>query len=297
MDLNYNHLKYFWAVAHEGNLTKAADKLHIAQSALSIQLKTLQKQIGHDLFKKEGKKLVLTEAGRMALDYADEIFNTGSELLSRLKDEGKVTKQVVKIGVITTLSRNFQFLFLKPLFENPDVELIIISDNYEALLDKLEAHELDVILANNIPKVRSSASSWVAHLISDQEVSLIGRPSKKEYPKKLKTILENYPLNLPSYKNHIRVTFDSLIDKLDVEPKILTEVDDMAMLRLVAMNKIGLTLAPPIVVRDELLKKTLVEVKKIPDLRENFYAITAKRKFQNSLIFECIENLLKLSIV
>lgn len=289
MDLNYNHLKYFWIVAHEGNLTRAADNLHIAQSALSIQLKTLQKQLGHDLFKKEGKQLVLTEVGRMALDYADEIFSTGNELLNRLEEEGKSTKQSIKIGVITTLSRNFQFLFLKPLLENPDIELSIISDNYEALISKLEAHELDVVLANSIPRKRSAASAWVAHLISDQEVSLIGRPSKKAYPTELKDILIDYPLNLPSHKNNIRVMFDSLIDQLNIQANILVEVDDMAMLRLVALDKMGLTLAPPIVVMDELLKKTLVEVKKIPEIRETFYAITAKRKFQNSLILKCIE--------
>lgn len=291
MDLNYNHLKYFWVVAHEGNLTRAADNLHIAQSALSIQLKTLQRQLGHDLFKKEGKKLVLTEAGRMTLDYADEIFNTGSELLNRLKEEGRSTKQSIKIGVITTLSRNFQFLFLKPLLENPEIALSIISDNFQALIDKLEAHELDVVLANSIPKNRTHASAWFAHLISDQEVSLIGRRSRKAYPEELRDILLEYPLNLPSHKNNIRVTFDSLVDKLNIEPNILVEVDDMAMLRLVALDKMGLTLAPPIVVLDELEKKTLIEVKQIPEIRESFYAITAKRKFQNSLILECIENL------
>ena len=116
MRLNYNHLRYFWAVAHNGNLTRTAEQLHVSQSALSLQIKKLEEQLGHDLFERRGKQLLLTEAGRLVLDHADVIFASGDELLSTLKGEG-AAHEVLRVGALSTLSRNFQIEVLGPLAE------------------------------------------------------------------------------------------------------------------------------------------------------------------------------------
>jgi len=142
-NLNYNHLRYFWAVAHEGNLTRTAERLNVSQSALSTQIHKLEHQLGHKLFERRGKQLVLTEAGRIALDHADSIFATGAELLGTLRDSGGATRQVIRIGALATLSRNFQVAFLRPILGRVDVEVVLRSGGPADLFQALEAGALE----------------------------------------------------------------------------------------------------------------------------------------------------------
>src|SRR5512140_3427296 len=118
--LNFHYLHYFWAVAHEGNLTRAAERLHVSQSAVSVQIQKLEEDLGHALFERRGRQLVLTEAGRIALDHADAIFAMSRELVATLGESGR-TRSVLRVGSMATLSRNFQLQFLQPLFRREDV--------------------------------------------------------------------------------------------------------------------------------------------------------------------------------
>src|SRR5512140_621298 len=174
-DLNYNHLRYFWAVARQGSLTRAAEQMNLSQSALSVQIQKLEHQVGHQLFERAGKKLILTEAGQIALDYADTVFKAGDELLSTLRGRPLASRQVLRVGALTTLSRNFQLEFLRPLVGRSDVELIVRSGNIRDLLAQLEAHAVDVVLANSAPP-RDARSSLRNRLLDEQPVSLVGRP-------------------------------------------------------------------------------------------------------------------------
>ncbi|CAN0604648.1 unnamed protein product, partial [Ectocarpus sp. 12 AP-2014] len=174
--LNYNHLRYFRAVAHTGNLTRTAEQLNVSQSALSVQIKRLEEQLGHQLFERRGRALHLTEAGRLALDHADTIFATGDELLSTLRQEGQ-SRRAVRVGSLATLSRNFQMGFLKPLLGRPDVDLILRSGGAADLLRGLETLNLDVVLMNQ-PPPRDAVSNFVAHRLAEQIVSLVGTPDR-----------------------------------------------------------------------------------------------------------------------
>ena len=286
-DLNFNHLRYFWAVARAGSLTRAAEQLNLSQSAISVQIQKLEHQMGHPLFERAGKKLVLTEAGRIALEYADRVFKSGDELMSTLKGRPTASRQILRVGALTTLSRNFQLEFLRPLVGRPDVELIVRSGNMRELLAQIEAHALDVVLANNAPQ-RDGHSSLRNELLDEQPVSLVGRPltgeRKFRFPEDLRTL----PLLLPSLDSEIRVAFDRVLERADIRPNILAEVDDMAMLRLLARERDGVTLVPPIVVRDELAAGILIEHWRIPEVTERFYAIFLKRRFPNTLVSELL---------
>jgi LysR family transcriptional activator of nhaA len=286
-DLNYNHLRYFWVVAHEGSLTRAAERMHLSQSALSVQIHKLEHQMGHALFERAGKKLVLTEAGRIALDYADTVFKAGDELMSTLRGRPVASRQVLRVGALTTLSRNFQLEFLRPLVGRADVELIVRSGNIRDLLAQLEAHAIDVVLANSAPP-RDARSSLRNHLLNEQPVSLVGRPGKSRRRFRFPEDLRTEPLLLPSLDSDIRVAFDRVLELAGIRPTILAEVDDMAMLRLLAREREGVTLVPPIVVRDELETGILVEHCRIPEVTERFYAIIQKRRFPNRLLGELL---------
>lgn len=281
-DLNYSHLRYFWAVAHEGNLTRAAARLHVSQSAVSLQIQKLEYELKHPLFERRGRKLLLTEAGRIALDHADAIFAAGDELLGTLLERG-AARRVLRVGALATLSRNLQLQFLRPVLGRDDVEIVVRSGAFGDLLQGLEAHRFDVVLANGAPP-RDAATPWIPHPIASQPVSLIGRPGLVRKGKKLRDVLAAHPVILPSAETSIRTGFDTLIDRLGVRPRIAAEVDDMAMLRLFAREHGALAVVPPIVVRDELAAGTLVEIARLPDLHETFFAITMSRRFPNPLL-------------
>ncbi len=286
-NLNFNHLRYFWAVAHEGSLTRTAMRLNLSQSALSVQIKKLEHQMGHPLFERVGKRLVLTEAGQIALDYADTVFKAGDELMSTLDGRPLASGQVLRVGALTTLSRNFQLEFLNPLVGRADVELIVRSGTIRDLLAQLEAHAIDVVLSNSAAP-RDARAPFRNHLLNEQPVSLVGRPRPGNTPFRFPEDLRREPVLLPSLDSDIRLGFDRLLDLAGIRPIILAEVDDMAMLRLLARERDGVTLVPPIVVRDELETGVLVEHCRIPQLTESFYAIILNRRFPNQLLRELL---------
>lgn len=278
--MNFHHLRYFWAVAKAGNLTRTAARLRVSQSALSSQIQQLEAQLGHALFQREGRQLVLTEAGRMALAYAEDIFATGAELLSTL-DRGRRPEQVLRLGAVATLSRNFQESFVRPLLDEPGVRLCLESGALDDLLVRLEALALDVILANR-PPARAPGRGFRCRRIARQPVSIVG--PRRLAPFRFPDDLADAPLLLPGPASDIRSEFDALCEQLGVSVHILAEVDDMATMRLLARDSRTLALVPSVVVRDELRAGTLHEHCVVPGLFETFYAITVERTFQHPLV-------------
>ncbi|MEZ4388067.1 MAG: LysR family transcriptional regulator [Candidatus Krumholzibacteriia bacterium] len=281
--INYHHLRYFWAVAHEGNLTRAARGLHVSQSALSVQIQKLEEQLGHPLFERRGRQLILTEAGQIALDHADEIFAVGDELVSTLAEGVGPTRRVLRVGSLATLSRNFQIQYLQPLLRREDVRVVLRSGTLAELLPSLRAHLIDVLLSNTAPP-RDATTPWISHLIAEQPVSLVGAGDPRLSGRTLAQLLGEEPLLVPGTESSIRASFDALVDRLGVRPRIAAEVDDMAMLRLLARERVGLAVVPPIVVEGELAAGHLVELARLPGLREAFYATTLKRRFPSPLL-------------
>lgn len=281
-DLNYNHLRYFWLVAHEGNLTRAAARLNLSQSAVSVQIRKLEDRLGHPLFERRGRQLHLTEAGRIALDYADTIFGVGRDLLATLGRSAN-PRRVLRVGALATLSRNFQMEFLRPVLGLDDVELVLRSGNSAELLHGLETLGLDVVLTNRIP-APDSMSDFMVHTLSDQAVSLIGTPSRIGRADTLAGLMMSNPMIVPTTESPVRLGFNTLCARLGVEPVIAAEVDDMAMMRLLAREDLGLAVIPPIVVRNELASGLLKEYDHDIGLTESFYAVTVNRKFPNQLL-------------
>lgn len=284
--LNYHHLYYFWSVAKQGSLTRASEVLHVSQSALSTQIRQLEEAMGQALFLREGRRLELSEAGRIALAYADDIFRRGEELAALLRDGGQRERQSLRIGAMATLSRNFQEAFIGPLMEREDIALVLQSGRLDDLLAGLGAHSLDLVLSN--VAVRGSTDRpWRCRRIARQQVSIMGRP-RGGAPFRFPEDLAETPLLLPGENSDIRTAFDALCEQWDVRPRVLAEVDDMAMLRLLARDSRGVAVLPKVVVRDEVASGVLVEYCSLPHVYENFYAITIKRHFQKPLVKELL---------
>ncbi|MFW8634926.1 LysR family transcriptional regulator [Cribrihabitans pelagius] len=286
MPLNYHHLRYFWAVAHDGNLTRTAARLNLSQSALSVQIKQLEERLGHALFERRGRQLHLTEAGRIALDHADAIFAAGQELVATLQEAGQGRK-ALRVGAQATLSRNFQIAFLRPILARLDVEVILRSGSPAELLEGLETLNLDLVLMNR-PPPSDSLTPYETHHIAEQAVSIVGCPGRLDPALPLTALLETQPFILPTSDNALRTAFDAMASRLSVRPQVAAEVDDMAMMRLLAREDIGLALVAPIVVKGELASGLLLEAEEHPRIRETFYAITLRRRFPNPLVQELL---------
>jgi LysR family transcriptional activator of nhaA len=285
--LNYHHLQYFRAVAREGNLTRAAKHLNVAQSAVSTQIRQLEAQLGHALFVRQGRTLVLTEAGRIALDYADTIVGAGNELVATLREGRRQERQVLRIGAVATLSRNFQRAFLAPVVGRGDVELVLHSGSLGELLARLSAHTLDVVLSNR--RVQEDVSTaWRCRRIARQQVSLVG-PPRRGVPFRFPDDLAELPLILPGQDSEIRGAFDVICEQHAIRVAVAAEVDDMAMLRLLARDGGAVALVPAVVVVDELRSGVLEEYAAVPDLYEAFYAISVRRQYQHPLVRPLLE--------
>lgn len=285
--LNLHHLRLFRAVASDGTLTGAARQLNLSQSALSSQIKALEASLGQDLFERRGRGLVLTEAGRIALDHAEAIFRTADDLIATLRETGR-TRRALRVGALATLSRNFQMQFLRPLIGRSDVEVVLRSGSQEELLRDLEGLALDVILTNVAP-ARDATSHWLVHRLDEQPVSLIGTPDRVgPAPRPLREMLSTHPLIVPTRQTGLRAAFDALAARLQITPNYAAEVDDMAMIRLLARADAGLAVIPAIVVRDELSAGTLVEASRLDMIAETFFAVTRQRRFPNPLLIDVL---------
>jgi LysR family transcriptional activator of nhaA len=223
--LNFHHLRYFWAVAKDGNLTRAARQLHVSQSALSVQIKQLESDLGQRLFQRTGRTLTLTESGQVALAYADSIFATGNELVEVLREGRREERQVLRIGAVATTSRNFQENFIRPLLDRDDVDLVLVSGSLPELLARLRVHSLDLVLCNQ--RIHASATEpWRCRRIAQQPVSLVGRPST--LPFKFPEDLAHVPLVLPGRDNELRLAFDLRCEQLGLRPRVRAEVASFA---------------------------------------------------------------------
>lgn len=281
--LNYHHLRYFRIVAHEGNLTRAAEALNVSQSALSVQIRALEERLGHVLFERRNRRLHLTEAGHLVLAYADSIAATGEELLATLARGDPTAGRKLRVGALSTLSRNFQTAFLRPVLTRPGVRVVLRSGTLQELMGQLERHELDVVLVNTLP-ARAAGSPWMAHIIDTQSVSLVG-PANRFVPNRDRLeCLRSEPLILPAVESSLRMAFDAFCDRAGLEPEIVAEVDDMAMMRALALQNVGLALVPPIVVEQELRDGRLVEMARFEDIVETFHAVTLARRFPSELL-------------
>ncbi|WP_435608272.1 LysR family transcriptional regulator [Pseudomonas knackmussii] len=284
--LNFHHLHYFWAVAKEGNLTRAAQSLHVSQSSLSTQIRALEEQLGHPLFIRSGRSLQLTEAGRMALDYADTIFALGSELQTTLQGNQQAS-QALRIGAVATLSRNFQENLLRPFLGREDLRITLESGSLDDLLERLALHKLDVVLTNKAVSA-DAQRTWQCRLLDRQTLCLVGPPRQAGQAFELSRDLDRARLIVPGRSSDIRSQFEVYCNSHGLAPVICAEVDDMAMLRLLARDSGDLALLPAVVVQDELQSGSLQLYAEIPEIAEQFFAVTLQRQFSLSILDELL---------
>ena len=288
--LNYQHLLYFWTVAKEGTITAACQQLHLAQPTISNQLRTLERALGHKLFKRVGRNLIMTETGHAVFRYASEIFSLGHELLASLEGRPTPSLSPLRVGVADILPKVIVHQFLSPaLGELRKVRLICYEGKPPALLARLAVHELDVVLSDS-PFGAEAKIRAFNHALGESDISIFGRKElaatyKRQFPQSL----DGAPVYWPTENTSLRRELDYWALSKGIHPLVIGEFEDTALLK--TFGQVGGGLFPaPTVMQGEVQEVYGVElVGRLKEVREHFYAITLERKIRHPAVAAIIE--------
>lgn len=291
MRLNYQHLYYFWVVAKEGGISRACNKLHLAQPTISGQLAVFEKAIGEKLFHRDGRKLILTDTGRSVLNYAEEIFALGRELTNTLEGNNAERGLRLRIGVTDALPKLIAYRLIEPALHLADpVQLQCYEDKTERLLAEISLHSVDLVLSD-IPATQSTGTRIFNHLLGECGVTIFGtRELATRYRSNFPQSLTGAPFLLPTPSTALRRSLEQWFDLENIRPQIRAEFDDSALLKTFARAGVGLFVAP-IAVEKEICHQYGTEVVgRIDTVREQFYAISAQRKLKHPAVLAILEN-------
>jgi len=283
--LNYRHLYFFWIVAKEGSITQAAERLGLAIQTISTQLGLLEQAIGKSLFAPQGRRLVLTEAGRIALRYADQIFLLGEQMQEALADSDVGRTMRLTVGLSDSLPKLIASRVLQAALQLPEkVKLVCYEDRFETLLGDLSVHKLDVVLADR-PVQSGTTLRVFSHLLGESDIMLFGLPALAEkYRPGFPASLNGAPLLLPTRNNAIRGRIDHWFETHNLRPDIVGEFDDNALLNTFGRNGMGLFPAPSALTADVETQFGALPVGELQNVHEQFYAISNERKIKHPAV-------------
>jgi LysR family transcriptional activator of nhaA len=282
--LNFRHLYFFWMVAREGGVTRAAERLGLAVQTVSMQLASLEQSVGKQLLEPQGRRLVPTEAGRLALTYCDQIFLLGDQLQDAL-EEADAGKMRLTVGISDSLPKLIAFRLLQATQEmDTQVRLVCMEDEFENLLAELALGKLDVVLTDRAVHAGGSLKVF-SHLLGESDMKLFGVPKlARKYRRNFPASLHGAPLLLPTRNNALRGRIDAWLVRHEVRPDIVAEFEDNAMLTTFGRNGLGLFFAPSALAQDLQDQLGTVLVGDAPELLEHFYAISNARKIKHPAI-------------
>lgn len=283
--LNYHHLLYFWHVAKEGSVSRAAAALHVAQPTVSAQLRLLERSLKQRLFTRQGRSLALTAEGEAVYRYAEEIFSLGRELLETVRGEPVGSTRKFRIGISDALPKLTTYRLLEPaLVMQPAFQLHVRIDKTERLLGELAVHALDLVIADGpmMPSMRVRAFS---HLLGETSVSIYGthdlaRRVRRGFPGSL----HGAPLLLQTKNTAVRQSLDQWFEVQKLEPSVVGEVEDMAMLQTLGEHGLGLFAAPTVVRKEICRRHHVAWVGELERVRERFYAISVERRINHPAV-------------
>lgn len=285
--LNYHHLLYFWAVAKEGGLRNASEKLRVSEPSISAQLRQLEAAFGEKLFQRKGRKLALTETGEFALGYAEEIFSLGSELLAAIHRQEPARKRPIRftIGVEDSFSKLLSYEILKPVFAfEPRVRLVCREGKAEELIEQLAMHRLDAVLADE-PATGSAKFKVFSHLLGRSTVTIcaprqIAGALAADFPRSL----HNAPALLPTQNTTLRRSMDEWFHAAGIQPRIVAEFEDGALMKVAAANGRGFIGVPSVTVSECVTRFRLVEVGQLERCNDAFFLITGERRITHPAV-------------
>lgn len=283
--VNHRHLFYFWVVAKEGGITPAAERLGVAVQTISGQLRQFEESLGKALFAPQGRRLVLTEAGRTVLDYADQIFLLDEQMKAAVESGGRTAGLRLNVGISDALPKLIAYRLIEAALHLPvPVRLACYEGEFEELLADLALHKFDVVLTDR-PFGAHSNLRVFSHSLGECEITIYGlpklaRPLRKGFPQSL----SGAPLLLPTRTNALRGRLDAWMAANDLRPEITGEFEDSALMQTFGRTGLGLFPAPAILDDEIAAQFGAVPVGTIPEVREQFYAISNERRIKHPAV-------------
>jgi LysR family transcriptional activator of nhaA len=287
--INYHHLNYFRIIAIEGSISKASAKLKIGQPALSAQLKIFEETIGVTLFERKHKKLILTEAGAIALDYANEIFKMGGELIEVLHDRVIPARPHIQIGALDSVPKNILFSLSKKAQSIARCTITLLEGSMEELVIEMQRHKIDLIVSNYLPRQSDEKKIFSKH-IARLPISIYGGKKYLKLKKNFPQSLHDRPFVIPT--NHSKLNFDlhSYFKQNGISVDIIAETQDTSLQKIFGVENMALIPLPEYVAESYLDKGLLYKLGKIPDLYEDIYLISNSRKIENPISLELMKS-------
>ncbi len=281
---NYRHLYYFWVVAKEGSMSKAAERLDMAIQTISAQVHELEKSLGYLLFKPAGRGIALTESGFAALEIADQIFSIGEKLPEAVRDAAKSPKTKIIVGVSDGLPKLVTRQLLEPILKHKDAQLIAHEGKFEDLLADLALHRLDIILADRPAPNNKNLNVYSEELTRTSMAWYSPKQFLKKARKDFPHCLNELPILLPTPHSTVRLLIDQWFSKHGITPNIVGEFEDSALLKTFAASGLGVFPAGKLIEKD--LKETygMELLGDCDDIYEYFYAIRSEKKIQHPLV-------------
>lgn len=279
--LNHHHLFVFWTFAKTSSFTKTADSLSIAQSAVTSQVKLLEEALRLKLIDRTNpRRPQISEDGRKVLEYADSIFESSRELINWATKGSLSKKRTVRIGAISGLSRNFQFEFIEPLIKEEGVKFDITTGDQENLIQMLSDHRLDVVLSsrNADPDHKIQLHSHV--ITKSPLLFVIAKNAAPKSKKEITSLLEKHSIFIPGRHFEAKPELDAYLEKFKAV-RIAGEVDDVALLRILAIRSGEIVIMPEMGVRNDIESGTVQVLSKLTTIEQRFYAITRQKKEPN----------------
>lgn len=289
--LNYHHLLYFWTVAKEGGVSRAAEVLHLAQPTLSSQIKKLEKSVGHQLFERSGRNLVLTETGQLVYRYADEIFGLGQELSDVLHNRTNKDRSRFLVGVQGALPKLVAYELLRPALEceQNEYQIVCFEGKLNELLGELAMHRLDVVIADR-PLTPDNHVRAFNHLLGKCGVTVYGTTKlAKKFKKNFPQSLNGAPMLLPTQNTTLRRQLEQWFDDNEIYPTIAHEFEDSAVLKVFGQEGHGLFMTPTAIEDDVCKQYSVKVVGRLPELVERFYAISIEKRLKHPAVVKISE--------
>lgn len=277
--INYHHLYYFMTIAESEGISRAAEKLRLGQPTLSAQLKQFEEHLGVQLFERKHKKLILTEHGKLALEYARTIFRTGNEMYEALNDRLLPTKVKLQIGALDSIPKQVILQLSREAFKASSCTISLVEGKFEELIADLTSHKIDLVVSNFLP--REGNKKLFHKVISNQKVGIYGSPKFRHLREGFPHSIEGQPFIMPSYDSQMRYDIDNWLTSQSLKVDVICETQDIALKKLFAVNELALMPAASHTVQRQILSGELVELGTIDSVREELFLIAADRKIEN----------------
>jgi LysR family transcriptional regulator, transcriptional activator of nhaA len=283
--LNYHHLRYFWTVAKEGSLARAAAKLHVSPPSISEQIRELEGALGEKLFRREGRVNKLTDAGQVVFGYAEDIFALGRELLNTVKQRPGAKPTRLYVGVADSFPKLVTNEILKPVFSLPQaVHVICREGKLEDLVAQLAAHRLDIVLADE-PASSSTNFKTFDHLLGETGTTFcaardLAARLRRHFPKSL----HDAPALLPAENTTLRRALETWFRELRIQPRVVAEFDDLALMKVMASEGRGFIAVPSVAEQDAVSHYGFQAIGRTEKCRVQFHAVTAERRITHPAV-------------